>query len=496
MSNKNSLELEHIKMQLSEFVNDIPFNNLSVLLAFLTYVEEASQNIQNTSLEQIFADWQPNSIQMVDEFGGTNCVGLTEIFKKKLLKENPQLTTSYMAAVTELLPSGLPYQNYLEFCHFALKAMIDGEHYLFDPGLGLVLPINLKDETYLESEHTHFQVKTTDQGYTLNIINPRNLKTLAFFFKDVPQDFNPEVKIQKPLLRGTTAFKIDAINNHGQKIASLKLDFMTEKILVLYSGAKPQSIDTKAYDFTELEKLFLDPIFTELCQELKGEVSKIQEQLTFLIANRRHLQGIWYEPLQRQYFLEHGELLSSHQTSWEELANKGYRGGGVVLVLENELGQVMYYEVPEGKDKPHIGRIAGQANLFVETADHLPNTEAVVTNLEPFNQNLERALQEELGLTLNDIGKFDYYETDYNPQIRARIVHAKVNSVLLEKVNRHITNQAMIARSEQKQVEMGLARWIPTNQLSGLNELDLEPQARKLINILITNGKMTLGSAT
>lgn len=485
--------LEKMKAMLSEFVSERPFNNVAVVINFLNYLDELRKVNPSIHALEAFEHWIPDSSEYFFE-KGSNCIGMSDLFSRRVLDEieGEEVSVEFRPAYTERLPNGLETRNHLQFTHLALVLHYPDNSYFLDPGLGLVHVFQTEDDSVIEINGVNYQLRMYGEVLLLNISKPHSTSSrgVEFIFEKSAVGFNPELDIQKPLLRATSSVKIDAMNSQGQKDASLKIDLLRGQISLMYRDATTLSFSTSGFSIKNIEDLFASSEYKLVVQDLGLPLELVSQEIQRVVSNRQTMIDVWFPELAKEYYLHNGHLLSPFESSWSELEKMGYKGGGVVLVLMNKDGHVLLYRVPEGKEKPFIGRRVGHMNLFVETADPDPNADQGVTGvsaLEPFQQNLERALEEELGIGLAELGEFKYYETDYRPNIRARMVVSEVPDYVLAAVNRHIWQNAEKALAEGKIVEMGPAEWVDISSLSESesDNLFLEPQARILLQRLI-----------
>lgn len=446
---------------LKEYVVSNPFNNLALVLSYLNFLK--SEGAGDT-IEETMRRWPLKSDALPEEEGGTNCVGASLIMREQLNQHG--------------IPSSLLFSENFAFCadivpfsHVALLVEAEeGTGYIVDPGLGLVEPIPVDPNQTIDIAGRLYKVAMVGDHPTLIITKPDATQLHFRFTPDVGEEIDVEEHVQKPLFRATSSFKIDTFDSEGNKKTSLKVDYMNRR-LDYYLGGQYNSVD-----FDKVERFFDTPEFAELSQSF--EEPRLEEKVRQALAGQESIINVWFEELQRQYYLEHPHLLSPFETTWQELADRGYNGGGVVVCLVNERDEVMLYEVPEGKAKPFLGRYPGQWNLFIETAD--PTVEGGgVAELEDFRINLERAFAEEVGLPVPD--DFVYREVDYRPNVRARCVICRVNSSDIDLMTAH-----MQARHERLgKVELGQLNWVPVTELSSRW---LEPNAQPILEKCIAAG--------
>ncbi|MDP1722237.1 MAG: hypothetical protein Q8L37_03430 [Candidatus Gottesmanbacteria bacterium] len=190
------------------------------------------------------------------------------------------------------------------------------------------------------------------------------------------------------------------------------------------------------------------------------------------------------EAAQRSYYLDHPTLLSPFETPWDELSRRGYVGGGIVLLIINQQGELLLNQVPSHREKPQIGRFAGQWNVFTETIERYvdgPNK----GQFECFIDNLDRAIVEEIGpfaLQKMFVPDDAFRETDYrDPRARQKIrVHCVIVGTspdVLSLIDDH--------DAKKKARELGSFSWMP---IASLSAVKLEPNARRIIRRMERSG--------
>lgn len=453
---------EALGHKLAEYVTHTPFDNLAVLLSLLYYADQSEM-----PAHAAWESWSPDSVQLIEEFGGTNCVGATTVFKE-ILRELG-IDAQEIISPSNRLPEGVNYQE-VPFQHMGLLVYDQsGEaYYLVDPGLGLVMPVPINTETVEIDDRSYYAVMENEEG-TLEVLKPDGSKIFVDFIL-LPENGNPEQLVQKPLLRATTFFKMETFTTNGKKKTSLKIDIYKEKISFLVNGS------IYSFSFDELDDMWDDENLLRLVEEMDYlSMDEVKQRLSSVVIRRREIVSMWFEGLQRQYYLDHPEKLSPWETSWVELEQRGYKGGGVVVCLVNEQNQVMMYTVPEGKAKPYIDRFPGQKNLFVETAEETVPKKGVAS-LENLTANLARAFQEEIGIDVPEKGI--YREVDYISDVRARVLVFQVDSKTIESVRQHQQKR----KEETGIEELGAIEWV---DVTNLESQWLEPNAQRILQKLI-----------
>lgn len=456
--------LTRISDCLKDYVESIPFDNIAVVLAWLYFLEHSTQDIP-----EAFDAWSPNSPEMADIYGGTNCVGATQILREWLAERD--VSTRLIISPSNRLPEGVS-KDEVPFQHMALFGIDpeSGAYYLVEPGLGIVFPVPTDSQLQLYSEKIYTARASEAEG-TLKILRGADNTLRVFDFIQLPEQGDAEKLVQKPLLRATTHFKTEAFSDKGDLVASVRVDVFKETV-TLQHGADKQTVP-----FAAVESLFGTQTFEQVAQDLGNEdTAQLRQRIETLIERKADIVGMWYEGIQRRYYLEHSDLLSPFETSWKDLEAKGYRGGGVIVCLINDKHQVMLYTVPEGKAKPFLNREVGQKNLFVETADNTVPGGTTAT-LEDFATNFQRALEEEVGIPAPS--SYTYREVDYMPGIRARCVVMKVDTETIETVR---ARHELRNRIPGKIPEFGPTEWI---SLDDLSNQPVEPNARPILEKLI-----------
>jgi hypothetical protein len=450
---------------LTDFVSVSPFDNVGLALSFLHYLDQSQEEPV-----QAFKQWQPDSVQLTDLYGGTNCIGASLIVKNQL--EEAGIEASVVLSPSNNLVEGATYHE-VPFQHVGLFVQFPESdiYYLVEPGLGLVLPIPGDNQVIEIADRSYLAVMNSEGGELL--IGKPDGSFLNYDFVTAPEGADLEGLVQKPLLQATPRLKIDVFNENGEKTSTLKIDLFDEEISYIVGHKK------HAFAFDQVNEMFDDESFKLLVKRMNHlSYGDIKERIQKIVSRKQDLVDIWVEGLQKEYYLSNSQKLSPFETSWSDLAERGYKGGGVVVCLVNELNQVLLYEVPEGKSKPFINRYAGQMNLFVETADAI-NEEEGVAGLEPFSLNLNRAFEEEIGIEAPGGGI--YREVDYMEGIRARCVLYKVNSSIIEQVQQHIS----LREQQTGKKELGRVEWINIDQLS---QTILEPNAQGILEKLLADG--------
>lgn len=452
-----------ISRELINYVTQIPFDNLAVVLSWLSAYDPSVADLQ-----QAWEEWEPDSVGFIDAYGGTNCVGATEVLRQRL--EESDINYQVIISTSNNLPEGA---NYIEvpFQHMALIVNIGNVFYLVEPGLGIVAPIPT-DTNSVEIANRVYTAKASESTAELVIRKPDG-STINCDFIYLDTNANPESLLQKPLLRATTTFKIETFSIDGKKLVSFKIDIYNSRISYIVND------NIHTFGFDQIDKMFNDQSFINLVNQLNHlDLDEMKDRISTTVTRRADIVDTWLEGLQKRYYLDFSEELSPHMSSWKELEAHGYFGGGVVVCLINEYDQVMMYQVPEGKSKPKINRYAGQMNLFVETADHVGDSDSV-SDLEDFETNLERAFKEEIGIAVPE--EFIYREVDYTPQIRARCVVCRVDSTQSETIMNHIAHRNEVLGYE----EIGQVEWIDTQTIDAHW---LEPNAKAIVEKLIAEG--------
>ncbi len=158
-------------------------------------------------------------------------------------------------------------------------------------------------------------------------------------------------------------------------------------------------------------------------------------------------------------------------SNWEEARQKGYDKGGVVDMKKNNKNELLMYRVPESRQKPKIGRFAGQYNVGVETAE----------DDEEYDSNVIRAFEEEFGLDAEaceaNVVINSYRETDYGSGDRGA---ALARCVVCE-----WKGDADHPFGFENSVEGGKWEWVPIDQVIGY---DIEPNLRPILERHILEG--------
>ena len=444
---------------LREYVSEHPFNNMAVAHSFINHHE----NTGSGDVAESFTTWLPDSLAMLSVYGGTNCVGATFEFMVNRLREIEGVTFREVITTDTNLPEGVSPEE-VPHQHLALFAIDDqtGEVFLVDPGLGLVKPIGVDMDESQFGGRGYSLAAVDDETNRLSILKP-NGASLSIDFVFLPENMDPELVLQKPLFRATREFKVDAFSPEGHKTASVKVDIFNRMVMCYVMG------QTFSHTFEELNLLFENELFVQLSDTVLQNPDTLKGSIQMLVSREQLLVDLWYEGLQREYYLRHSDMLSPFETDWSVLEKRGYKGGGVVVILMNENKEILLYKVPEGKSKPHIGRHAGQLNFFTETADLLIEG-GTVADLEPFEENLERAFSEELGTPLPSLDTMEYREIDYGTGFRARCAIFKVDNSYIDEVKKAVGTHSY---------ELGDVEWV---QLADLDKYWVDPSAEIILN--------------
>ncbi|MCX6791427.1 MAG: hypothetical protein NT149_00090 [Candidatus Gottesmanbacteria bacterium] len=207
-------------------------------------------------------------------------------------------------------------------------------------------------------------------------------------------------------------------------------------------------------------------------------MSRIQEQLSRMP-----------ESVQRMYYLDHPTLLSPYETPWTELARRGYVGGGIVLFVINPKGELLMNQVPPYREKPVIGRYAGQWNVFTETIERYPGGQHA-GQFEDFIDNLARTIDEEIGAAAarqikifpDGMRETDYRDPRAHQKIRVHCVVVGSPTEAIRDIDAHDA-QANIPR------ELNILAW---KRLDNLNKLHVEPNAKRMTDRMKRSGYLQM----
>lgn len=476
--------LREAKEIIRKSVVGFPFNNFAVLLSFLDHAQTLG-----TSAREAFSTWTPDSISMITENGGTNCVGATQVVNEKLRSLDIAVRT--IRFIFNFTLYGLSSDD-VPFSHCALIISNNEEWHLADPGLGIPELVPMNTENMQVADHAY--TTTFDGNNGKLIVQKPNGKNIIYDFEVAPEGWNPDQEIQKPLLTSTTRFKIDSFTPDGKKKASAQIDFWQEEINFILPDKSVrlsfQEFITQIHSGNGLNPQILMMV-SDVSQKLGKSEKELINQIETMVQRKKYLHSIWNEKIQRAFYLQKPHELSPWETSWNDLQNEGYIGGGVVLIPVNERGEVLLYEVPSTREKPKLGRYAGQWNLFVETAEKIAGADGQEDTWENFSDNLRRAITEELGAEMLEKTELvpDFYrEIDYRPaevqqKIRARCAVVKIPSDSSDHINEYHT--------KNNSQELGTTRWITIDKLLTEN---LEPNARKILQAMIHDGYLQSAS--
>lgn len=447
-----------IQQILMEYVCSTPFSNLAVLLAFLDEVELRG------SAKQAILSWQPESIGLVEKFGGTNCIGAVQKVKESLATQGIE--------AREMISRNNGFvAEEIEYAHAALLVTDphNGQSFLVDPGLGLTYPVAANHQI-TEIADREYRATFEDDEAQLNIIKPDGSQ-ISFCFVYLPAEKNLETHLQKPLLQATTAFKIDTFNPEGYKTTSLKVDFFNDTISFLVKG------QINSYDFSQIDRLSEDSLFGLLCQEIGDP--EISQKINRAVQHRQDIVDIWLTSLQHDYYFNNSHLLSPFRTTREELKQRGYEASGIFVCLVNERQEVLLSKVPNQESQPQIDRYPGQYNVFVSTTD-LSATDQLVDEDENFSVCLENIGAQDIGLSLPPT--YVYREIDYRPLTRAQCVIMSIHSSDIDQVRRHLHQYHQTSGSLADNRELV---WLPVAQLKSKW---VEPNTLQILEKMMAEG--------
>jgi len=191
------------------------------------------------------------------------------------------------------------------------------------------------------------------------------------------------------------------------------------------------------------------------------------------------------EAAQRVYYLDHPTQLSPYETPWAELARRGYVGGGIVLFVINPKGELLMNQVPQYREKPVIGRFAGQWNVFTETIERYTSGPHA-GRFEDFIDNFSRTIDEEIGaqaarhITLypDSMRETDYRDPRAHQKIRVHCVVAGSPAKAIRDIDVHDAG----AKTPR---ELNILEW---KRLETLNRLYVEPNAKRMLDRMRRSG--------
>jgi len=195
------------------------------------------------------------------------------------------------------------------------------------------------------------------------------------------------------------------------------------------------------------------------------------------------------ESAQRTYYLDHPTLLSPFETPWTELARRGYVGGGIVLFVINTQGELLMNQVPPYREKPVIGRYAGQWNVFTETIERYQGGRHA-GQFEDFIDNFARTIDEEIGVTAasqikifsDGMRETDYRDPRAHQKIRVHCVVVKSPTDAIRDIDAHDA-EANTPR------ELNVLEW---KSFEKLDNLPVEPNAKRMLDRMRRGGYLQM----
>ncbi len=449
-----------IRKEATEVVSQYRF---SVLELYYDLLDKFKDNAR--SLQEIYKDWKPDLSSQTLSNQGSDCFGLAFLLQERL-KANG-IKSHIFPFSAKGLPAGQEAKDLLLDIG-SVGVLIEhtgNDFYFVDPGFALVEPITFtkatKSVSYrLDGRVFHIDLLSKDLGI-MNVVGDDGLRKEIDFRPNQSLNFDALVELQKRYLQIRPTIHIERFNELGEKIAGIKIQMLKDEVVIANQKHK-EIIKFQDWDVFDSDEIAIALGVDSMT--LKGQVSQI-------ITHAHKLRSLWVSSLRKTYAEKHYSPLKYELRSWSEAKKDGYTEGGVVIMMKNPQGQLLMYQVPESREKPKIGRLAGQYNLVVETAE----------GDEDFESNFNRALVEELGLNPSQVEEHvemtNYAETDYindgSSKSLARCVVCKWNGDLNHDF------------SFSNKIEGGKWKWVPIEEVMSF---DLEPNIRGILERHILEG--------
>lgn len=436
--------------------------NFSVLELYADLLKDASQD---KPISETFDSWMPDPLRDVILNGGSDCFGLALLLKEKLSKIKvksyifPFSTRGLLAEedakdlLSDVGSVGVIVQNGTN------------DFYFIDPGFALVEPLTITKTTESISyklDGRTFTIRLTEgKNGTMSVVGVDGLKKEIDFRGMETLSESSLDELQKQYIRIRPTVQIEKFNEIGEKMASVKVQMLKNEIFIMNGDVKINIPYAKWNDFN----------CTDVAQKLGVNPDDLRKQISTIIHESPRLRSLWVESLRKIYADKHYAPLQEELSTWEEARQKGYDKGGVVVMLKNNKNELLMYRVPESRQKPKIGRLAGQYNVGVETAE----------DDEEYDVNVIRAFKEEFGLDAEtceaNVAINSYRETDYGSGDRGA---ALARCVVCE-----WKGDLDYPFSFENGVEGGKWEWVPIDQVTGH---DLEPNLRPILERHILEG--------
>lgn len=452
-------DAETIRGEATEVVSRYRFSVLELYGSLLENLKPGQ------SLYDLYQTWRPDLIVQTMSNQGSDCFGLALLLQRKLKEKN---INSYIFPFSTrgLLAEGEAKDLLLDIGSVGLLVEDSGGSFYFvDPGFALVEPITFTQATQSVAYRLDGRVFNLDfsgkTGGMMRVVgDDGSQKKIDFRFD---QFLNEEalVELQKRYIQVRPTIHIERFNELGEKVAGLKIQMLKDQIVVI-DGKERKTIafeDWNSFDYSKI------------ATSLNVDAEELNRQVRLVITNAYKLRALWTPSLRQHYADQHYPPLNHNVTDWPTAKEIGYDQGGVVVLLKNDSEELLMYRVPRSREKPHIGRFAGQYNVVVETAD----------GEEDLVSNLSRALHEELGIDVQENAEMlelcGYSETDYGPSGQHRSLARCV--VCKWKGDQNYPF------SFQNKVEGGEWEWLP---IAEVMTHDLEPNVRAILERHILEG--------
>ena len=448
-----------IRKEATEVVSQYRFSVLELYCSLLDNLQAGQ------SLYDVYESWKPDILNQTLSHHGSDCFGLALLLQRKLREQNIK-SYIFPFSTRGLLAEQEAKDLLLDMGSVGLLVEDSNNHFYFvDPGFALVEPITFTGSTQsvsyrLDGRVFHLDFSSLNGGMMNVIGDDGSKKQIDFRFN---QFLNEEalVELQKRYMRVRPTIHIERFNEIGEKIAGLKIQLLKDQIVIIHGK------DKKTINFTDWDNF--DHL--KIAAELEVDATELDRQVKLVIRNAYKLRALWVPSLRQLYADRNYDPLRRNPTDWTTAKESGYTEGGVVVLLKNDKDELLMYRVPKSREKPHIGRLAGQYNVVVETAD----------GEEDLESNLSRALYEELGLDAQEFSdKLDlqgYAETTYGVSDQRKSLARCVVCKWKGDLNHPF--------KFQNKVEGGEWEWVPIGKVM---TCDLEPNIRAILERHILEG--------
>lgn len=436
--------------------------NFSVVELYADFLRNIKQS---ESINKTFEDWNPDPLRDVILQAGSDCFGLALLLQEKLSKIN--VKAHIFPFSTKGLLAEKEAKDLLSNTGSVGVIVQNGEDdfYFIDPGFALAEPLtitgNTKSISYKLDGRTFTISFSREKNGLMSVVSDTGLVKEIDFRGMENLDEAQLRELQKQYIKVRPTLHIEKFNEIGEKMASIKIQMLKNEIFIMNGDIR---INIPYEDWGNFD-------CTDVAKKLGVNPDELRKQISTIIHESPRLRSLWVESLRKIYADKHYAPLQEELSTWEEAREKGYDKGGVVVMLKNDKNELLMYRVPESRQKPKIGRLAGQYNVGVETAE----------DDEEYDANVIRAFKEEFGLDAEtceaNVAINSYRETDYGSGDRGA---ALARCVVCE-----WKGDLDHPFSFENGVEGGKWEWVPIDQVTGH---DLEPNFRPILERHILEG--------